>query len=100
MNVLDLRYFSSIQSLQYRRSLDTVIKLVQATVESFVELDSYKLNDIFLTLQICMEQTIINDSGNNYKIRHINKRKLERENRLPVSIVVSNKVMAKLNERD
>ena len=47
-----------------------------------------------------MEQTIINNGSNNYRIQHINKRKLERENRLPVSIVASDEVMAKLNERD
>ena len=50
-------------------------------------------------LQVCMEETILNDGGNNYKIRHMNKNKLEREGRLPVSIVASPDVMDKIGSK-
>ena len=46
-----------------------------------------------------MEQTILNDGGNDYKIPHLNKRKLEREGRLPVSITASDDVVAKIESR-
>ena len=46
--------------------------------------------------QACMEQTILHDGGNDYKIAHLNKRKLEREGRLPVSITASDKVVVKI----
>ena len=46
-----------------------------------------------------MEETILNDGGNNYKIRHMNKNKLEREGRLPVSIVASPDVMDKIGSK-
>ncbi|MCP4504233.1 MAG: hypothetical protein GY822_30290 [Deltaproteobacteria bacterium] len=43
-----------------------------------------------------MESTILRDGGNDYKIPHINKRKLERERRLPVSIVAAQETAAKI----
>jgi len=34
---------------------------------------------MWLTLQTCMNNIVENDGGNNYKIKHMGKRKLERE---------------------
>ena len=99
MNVLDLGYFSSIQSLQYKANATTTDELIAAVEDSFSRLKHVSLNNVFFTLQICMEQTILKDGGNDYKIRHINKTKLEREGRLPVSITASDEVLVKIESR-
>ena len=39
------------------------------------------------------------DGENDYKIDHMNKRKLERERRLPVSIVAAQETVAKIKSR-
>ncbi|KAG2253327.1 hypothetical protein Bca52824_083463 [Brassica carinata] len=63
LNILDLGYFSAIQSLQH---------------ETF--------NYIFLTLQSCMKDIMKTGGDNKYKIPHMKKATLDRENRLPLQI--------------
>jgi hypothetical protein len=40
-----------------------------------------------------MEQVILHNGNNNYKIRHMNKQRLEKEGWLPMSIDCSPKVL-------
>ena len=54
LNVLDLGFFSTIQSLQYKESPKNIDDLVNIVVKSFEAFPSKKSNHIFLTLQICM----------------------------------------------
>lgn len=82
LNVLDLGYFNSIQSLQHEKSPSNLDSLIAVVEESFRELEPHKLNDIFITLQGCMAQCIGVNGSNNYKIPHVGKRKLERETRI------------------
>jgi hypothetical protein len=77
LNVLDLGYFSSIQSLQQQKNATTVEELIDIVEDSFSELSYKKLDNIFLTLQCCMEKVLLDNGGNNYKIPHMSKRKLE-----------------------
>ena len=82
LNILDLRYFSAIQSLQHETCPRTVADLVQVVEESFEEYAAEKVNYIFLTLQSCMKT----GGDNIYKIPHMKKSTLDRENRLPLQI--------------
>ena len=43
-----------------------------------------------------MEKIILNDGGNDFKLPHMNKAKLMRLNRLPISIQASEEVMTKI----
>ena len=86
LNVLDLGFFNSIQSLTDCRSPKTLQDLIKGVLEEFEGYDSSKLNRIFLTLQCCMVEIMNNGGGNGYSIPHVNKDKLERLGRLPLRL--------------
>nr|GMC58175.1 Transposase, Tc1-like protein [Ipomoea batatas] len=86
MNVLDLVFFRAIQYLQYQESPRNVDELVVATQKAFDDISIESLSNIFLTLQLCMVEVMKRFGGNNYKIPHINKQKLEQEGQLPTTI--------------
>jgi len=96
LNVLDLGFFNAIQSLQHTRSTKNIDELVDAVKESFEQLHYSKLNNVFLTLQTVMDEIILVNGRNNYKIKHMSKAKLEREGRLPVSVTISDALKSKL----
>ena len=54
--------------------------MVYQTYQSY---PANRINRIWLTLQGCMNEIIKSNGGNQYKLPHINKEKLEREGRLP-----------------
>ena len=97
LNVLDLGYFNAIQSLQQKKAPTDVDQLIAAVQSSFNDLQRATLNNTFLTLQMVMEQIIMCDGHNNYKLQHMSKEKLERIGRLPTSITVSEDVLNKIN---
>jgi hypothetical protein len=86
LNVLDLGFFSSIQSLTDSRSPTTLQDLIHDVEEEFAGYAVNKLNRIFLTLQACMTEVINHVGGNGYSIPHVNKEKLEKLDKLPTSI--------------
>ncbi|XP_020881507.1 uncharacterized protein LOC110228407 [Arabidopsis lyrata subsp. lyrata] len=86
MNVLDLGFFSAIQALQHKVCPETIEQLIDAVNTAFEEYPTRKINHIFLTLQLCMKETMRIGGSNNYKIPHIKKEALEREGLLPRQI--------------
>ena len=58
LNVLGLGYFNSIQSLQHKKVPRSIDDLVKAVTDSFVELHPDKLDNVFLSLQMAMEETM------------------------------------------
>ncbi|GJS04025.1 hypothetical protein Tco_0320533 [Tanacetum coccineum] len=86
LNVLDLGYFRAIQSLQEQEALRTIDELVSAVQTSFDRMQSQELNNVFLTLQTCMKEVIKVKGGNNYRIPHIGKDRLQRQGNLPLQI--------------
>ncbi|XP_059315803.1 uncharacterized protein LOC132066517 [Lycium ferocissimum] len=86
MNVLDLGFFRAIQSLQYQRAPLTIDELIEAVEKSFDEMEVHRLNHVFLTLQSCMVEVMKDKGGNNYKIPHMNKERLERGGNLPIQV--------------
>ncbi|KAH7863382.1 hypothetical protein Vadar_016764 [Vaccinium darrowii] len=79
MNVLDLGFFRAIQSLQYQAAPKNVDELVHAVEKSFEELSSECLNRVFLTLQASMIEVMKVNGGNNYKLPHMGKLHLMRD---------------------
>ena len=59
----------------------------------FKEHPMENIKDGFLTLQACIHFIIKHHGGNHYKIPHMNKEKLRREFRMPLSLVVAKMVM-------
>ena len=89
LNVLDLGFFNSIQSLQHHASCSNIGELIQRVAICYQRLEWQRLNDIFLTLQTVMNSIIEHDGRNDYKLQHMGKRRLEREGLLPQSIFMT-----------
>lgn len=86
LNVLDLGFFNSLQSLTYdriSRNLDDLIANVQLEFDNY---DPETLNMVFLTLQGCLIEVMKCGGGNRYKIPHIDKDWLEALGMLPRSL--------------
>ncbi|KAH0686007.1 hypothetical protein KY285_016550 [Solanum tuberosum] len=86
LNGSDLGFFRAIQSLQYQKAPSNVDELVEAVERSFDEMKVEQLNHVFLTLQSCMIEVMKDNGGNNYKVPHLNKKGLEREDNLPLQL--------------
>lgn len=86
LNILDLGFFSGIQSLQYKEPVKTVDELVAAVEKSFQAFPSTKSNRIFLTLQSCMIEIMKAKGSQKYKIPHIKIAMLERRGQLPTQL--------------
>jgi len=71
LNVLDLGFFHSIQSIQHTASPTTIEDLITAVVNSYNAITHTTLNDVFLTLQIVVEACILHDGNNNFKTPHV-----------------------------
>ena len=82
-NVLDLGFFASIQSLQYKETVKNPAELVDAVHKAFDTLSSKTLENTFLTLQKVLELAIASLGGNQFKLPHVGKEKLRRKNLLP-----------------
>ncbi|XP_028193314.1 uncharacterized protein LOC114378929 [Glycine soja] len=85
-NVLDLGFFSAIQSLHYKEAPKTIDELVNAVVKSFENYCVVKSNFIFLSLQLCMIETMKAKGSNRYTSQHMQKEKLETEEQLPIQL--------------
>ena len=94
LNVLDLGYFQSIQSLQQRTRSLTVSDLVANVEKSYEELPPAKLTDIFLTWQLVMLKIIENEGDNTYQLPH--KRKRERNGLVKTVVVVDDQMIDKV----
>lgn len=97
-NVLDLGFFNSIQSLQHQTPSRTIDDLIAATENAFEELSEIKLNYVFLTLQQCLKTVIEIGGGNEYKIPHMGKDRLERADMLPIAIACEPEVIRRVQE--
>lgn len=78
-NVNDLGFFRSIESLKTDTQARNIEELVAAVEDSYKELDHYTLNKVFLTLQSCFKQIMIERGSNQYDIIHYGKDALARQ---------------------
>ncbi|KAJ1263987.1 hypothetical protein BS78_09G228800 [Paspalum vaginatum] len=71
LNILDLGFFNSLQSIQHKRSTKTTEELVAIVEKAFADYSVCQLNRIFLTLHGCMKEVMRIGGGNGYDIPHI-----------------------------
>ncbi|KAH9108713.1 hypothetical protein AeMF1_016142 [Aphanomyces euteiches] len=71
LNVLDLGFFASIQSLQLKKVSRTVDEVIQFTLEAFYELSYEKLESVFLTFQAVMRLVLEHDGDNKFALPHL-----------------------------
>ena len=86
---MDLVFFNYIQDLQHDQLLKNIDYLVAATEGTLSDMDSAKLNNIFLSYNLAMESATKIGGGNNYKLQNTGKAKLWREERLSIYIKCS-----------
>jgi hypothetical protein len=89
LNINDLGFFASIQALQYQHPSANIGEMIARVLQLYVTYPHTKLNNVFLTLQTCMNQIIEGHGSNDYKILHMNKARLERLGLLPQSIAMT-----------
>ncbi|RHY99694.1 hypothetical protein DYB35_014055 [Aphanomyces astaci] len=93
LNVLDLGFFASIQSLQYKMVSRSVDDVIASTMVAFETLGEEKLSDVFLTLQAVMRLVLEHHGGNGFKLPHLHKDTMKRAGTLmenvscPVSVL-------------
>ncbi|VFQ65765.1 unnamed protein product [Cuscuta campestris] len=73
LNVLDLGFFRSIDSVQDQTAPRSLTDLVKFVTTAFEELSHDKLNNVFLTLQGVMGEILSHNGGNQFKIPHMGK---------------------------
>ncbi|KAF0702476.1 hypothetical protein AaE_015898 [Aphanomyces astaci] len=78
LNVLDLGFFASIQSLQYKKMSRSIDDVVRNTMEAFDELNHEKLDNVFLTFQAVMRLILEHSGCNGYALPHLKKESLRR----------------------
>ena len=88
MNVLDLGFFNSLQSLAYGTISGSIDELIANVQKEFNEYDPSTLNRVFLTLQGYLIEVMKDGGGNRYKIPHMDKDRLEALGMLPKSLTV------------
>ena len=75
MNILDLGFFASIQSLQNKIAATDIDQLIAAVLKAFAEVAPKKLADNFITIQAVMNCVLENDGSNNFKAPNLSKAK-------------------------
>ncbi|CAO2834390.1 unnamed protein product [Amaranthus hypochondriacus] len=93
LNVLDLGLFRSMQSLQYQSFPENLDELIAKVIDCYNTFNPQVNKYIWVTLQICMVKILKANGGNNYKIPHINKKKLENLGILPGIVTVRNQIV-------
>ncbi|XP_074297202.1 uncharacterized protein LOC141627901 [Silene latifolia] len=88
LNINDLGFFRSLQTLQNDEVASTVDELVGNVMTAFIDHDSMKLNFNYLTLQSVMVEIMKCRGHNNFKIPHMRKESLLRHGLLPVNLTV------------
>jgi hypothetical protein len=99
LNILDLGFFRAIQSANDTVSNDEE-QLIQHVLNAFNLFPRVKINHTWLTLQSCLNEIIEKHGGNDYKIPHYGKERLEREGRLPMSLEVTQQLDDILGEQE
>jgi hypothetical protein len=84
-NINDLAFFASLQSQQVKRVSYSREELIHAVTAAYEAYESVKLDNAFLTLQCCFNSILEAEGGNDYKLTHMGKARLERQVDLPVS---------------
>jgi hypothetical protein len=78
MNINDLAFFRSIQTLNYVAAPTTNFALIKAVEDAYWKYPANKLNRMWLSYQSCLNMIIEHEGDNFYSIPHMNKEGLEK----------------------
>jgi hypothetical protein len=89
-NLLDLSFFRALQSSQWDHGFAYEINgLIAQVTEAYRDFPPRQIDFGFLTLQCCLEQILISNGDNKYKVPHMGKERLLRDGILPLRIRAS-----------
>jgi hypothetical protein len=97
-NLLDLGLFNAIEHQYYKHSPRTPMDIIRLVEQTYEEYDWRKINYLWITLQSVYDQIIVHHGDNHFNIPHMNKAKLDRENRLPVALPLSEEAIAEARD--
>jgi hypothetical protein len=89
LNILDLGLFNALQSEYYDQAPKNEVELITMVEEVYASYDYRKINRLFVTLQTVFNGIIEANGGNDSKLLHMNKDRLEREGTLPVAVTLT-----------
>jgi hypothetical protein len=75
LNILDLAFFRALQSVQQANPTNTKDALIAVVRQSFENFPLEKCKKVWTTLQMVMDQVLIANGNNNYKLPHMSKAK-------------------------
>jgi len=98
LNVLDLSFFRSLQSEQWRSGVEnTVDGLIRQVLAAFQRFEPRKIDFGFLSLMQCMDNILKIHGGNHYRMSHMGKEVLLRAGELPLRLSVSDESIEAYN---
>ncbi|XP_074369553.1 uncharacterized protein LOC141710981 [Apium graveolens] len=74
LNILDLGFFRSIQSLMHKKMPKDVDDMLNAVHQAFYELDPRTLANIWLSYQYVMNEVLKVKGSNDYLVPHVNQK--------------------------
>ncbi|XP_074378293.1 uncharacterized protein LOC141719818 [Apium graveolens] len=74
LNILDLGFFRSIQSLMHKKMPKDVDDMLNAVHQAFYELDPRTLANVWLSYQYVMNEVLKVKGSNDYLVPHVNKK--------------------------
>jgi hypothetical protein len=86
LNILDLGLFNALQAAYYDNAPKNEVELIAMVEQTYADYPYLQINRLFVTLQTIFNCIIEHHGGNHFKIPHMNKARLEREDRLPVAV--------------
>jgi hypothetical protein len=79
VNTLDLAFFRAIQSLQQEIVSNSIDELIEHVEKAYWDLPLETCEKVWVTLQMVMNEIIINGGNNGYRLPHMGKDKIMRE---------------------
>ena len=80
LNTLDLGFFRVIQSLQYQKPAKNLDEMIEIVHEAYADLPLDVCKNLWTTAQLVMNQVLLCNGGNDYKLSHIEKLKIAAAN--------------------
>jgi len=96
VNINDLGFFNALQSMHHSHCPKNSLELIEMATVCYDECPANKINRIWLACQSCLNEIIKCNGHNTCKIPHVGKDKLERTNRLPLTLEVCEEGIALL----
>jgi hypothetical protein len=102
LNHLDLSFFRALQTEQWKKEqAKNVDELINQVEQAFNDFDPRKIEKGYVTLQSVLEEIILCNGDNNYRIPHLKKDSYLRQNgQLQWQLRASEKVLESLIESD